>query len=133
MSLGGAVGAVMLAWIWMQPSPMPTSAIAIALLSVVTALWLVRLMCQTPPLTLHWDSQRWQLARDGGGERVGELAVALDLGGWMLLRFTPDATYRSPATVWIPLQRPGLEPQWHALRATLYSARPHKPPNAGDA
>jgi hypothetical protein len=39
----------------------------------------------------------------------------------MLLRFTPDAPARM---TWLPVQRRGLEAQWHALRCAVYSPRP---------
>jgi hypothetical protein len=39
----------------------------------------------------------------------------------MLLNFTPDAAAR---TSWLPVQRLGLETQWHALRCAVYSPRP---------
>ena len=84
--------------------------------------------------SLRWDGQRWHLtAAENGGASAGRLAVAIDLGGWMLLRFAADgAEPRRPAwrctgwtgAVWIPLQRRGLESQWHGIRSTLHSARP---------
>jgi hypothetical protein len=51
----------------------------------------------------------------------GNVAVVIDLGPWMLLRFTADAP---PRTTWLPVQRRGLEAQWHALRCAVYSPRP---------
>jgi hypothetical protein len=50
------------------------------------------------------------------------VAVAIDLGGWMLLRFVPGAG--GGRARWIALQRHGLEPQWHALRCAVYAPRP---------
>lgn len=79
-----------------------------------------------PTLRLGWDGERWWLAPEGEAEaQAGELAVALDLGAWILLRFraAPNAAVRR-RQVWLPLQRTGLEADWHALRCALYSPRP---------
>jgi hypothetical protein len=55
---------------------------------------------------------------------VGELQVAIDLGAWMLLHFVPDVGHRACSVSWLPVQRRGLESQWHALRCAVYSPRP---------
>jgi hypothetical protein len=79
------------------------------------------------PVSLRWDSQRWHLgpsATTGREPEAGRLVVAMDFGAWMLLRFIPDsATLLRPGT-WLPVQRLGHEPAWHALRCTVYCARP---------
>ncbi|MDB5818794.1 MAG: hypothetical protein JWQ11_2434 [Rhizobacter sp.] len=73
----------------------------------------------------------------------GELMVVMDLGSWMLLRFDrplfePNLAAAAASTdvnshpqwlgirpkttrLWLPLQRAGLERQWHGLRCALYS------------
>jgi hypothetical protein len=120
--------ASVLAWWWAQPVPAPlwnsvaTVLAALATLACAATLW------RAPPLTLRWDRQCWWLARDGAAEQAGTLAVAIDLGGWMLLRFvgeeqSADLVWRS-RVVWIALQRQGLDAQWHAIRCALYGARP---------
>lgn len=99
----------------------------LAFLTVVAlaahCLWRAR---RRPAMRLSWDGDRWSLARVGQAEpQTGEIAVALDLGAWLLLRFQagPHSAGR-PRQVWLPLQRAGLEADWHALRCALYSPRP---------
>ena len=78
---------------------------------------------------LRWTGRHWQLsgfAGDPAEIRDGEVRVALDLGSWMLLRFTP--TQGPPrAVTWLPVQRRGLEAGWHGLRCAVYA--PHLPPS----
>ena len=59
----------------------------------------------------------WTHAADRGPPRSGPLAVALDLGSFLLLRIgAPRAPH-----VWLPVERRGLEREWHALRCAVYS------------
>jgi hypothetical protein len=85
-------------------------AAALLMLACAVSLWRV------PAQSLRWDGGVWQL--DGV---PGELKAAIDLGPWMLLNFTPEM---SGGTSWLPIQRRGLETQWHALRCAVYSPRP---------
>ena len=78
------------------------------------------------PLSLRWDTRQWHLgpASTAGQEPgCGDLQVAIDLGPWMLLRWHPDAASRGAAVTWLPVQRRGLESQWHTLRCAVYSPR----------
>jgi hypothetical protein len=77
---------------------------------------LVASLLRTPAVDLRWDGQAWHL-----DAVPGDLAVVIDLGPWMLLRFTPAVPAR---VTWLPVQRRGLEAQWHALRCAVYSPRP---------
>lgn len=81
--------------------------------------------------SLRWDTQQWHLGAAstlGQEPHAGRLMVALDLGAWMLLRLIPSAvsasSVRLPAGGWLPVQKRGHETHWHALRCTVYSARP---------
>ena len=78
--------------------------------------------------TLRWDSQCWQLFASDTSRREqapsGRLVVCVDLGGWMLLHFTPDDATVLQRGTWLPVQRRGHESDWHALRCTVYCARP---------
>ena len=85
-------------------------AAALLLLACAVSLWRV------PAQSLRWDGQVWQL-----DDVSGELTAAIDLGPWMLLKFAPEMPGR---TSWLPVQRRGLETQWHALRCAVYSPRP---------
>ncbi len=83
-------------------------------------------LLRNAPLSLRWDSQRWHLgplASAGDEPWPGSLAVALDLGPWLLLRFEHEADLRRRRITWLPVQRRGLEAEWHALRCAVYCAR----------
>ena len=88
-----------------------------------------RSLMRLPARRLSWDGQCWALLdlAAGGPEPVaGEISVAIDLGPWMLLRFRPItalAWRQSMQSIWLPVQRRGIEPQWHALRCAVYSPR----------
>ena len=116
--------ATMTAWLITRESPLilPTSvAAAIALVLLVA---LVASLAKTPAVDLRWDGRAWHLGPASGEPVAGELSVAIDLGPWMLLRFSPAAPDARPRVVWLPVQRLGLESQWHALRCAVYSPRP---------
>jgi len=79
------------------------------------------------PVSLRWDSQRWHLGPSstaGHEPETGRLVVAVDFGVWMLLRFIPDGATVLHRGTWLPVQRRGHETAWHALRCTVYCARP---------
>jgi hypothetical protein len=89
------------------------------------AVWLHAWRLQ--PVSLRWDTQRWHVgvASSAGHEPAsGRLTVAVDAGAWMLLRFVPDRRTVWRSGLWLPVQRRGHEPAWHALRSTVYCARP---------
>ncbi len=77
--------------------------------------------------TLRWDGEVWRLA-DGVPDRAegapGTLAVALDGGHWMLLRFRATPAGSGRRVRWLALSRRDLGGQWHALRCAVYSPRP---------
>ena len=110
-------GSVVLAWLWATDPAQPhhrwssvlATLIGAAALGLGASLWRIR------PCDLRWDGERWHLG-DVDGEQPGELAVALDLGPWLLLRFKAHG-----ATRWLPVQRRGLEAQWHALRCAVHA------------
>ena len=113
-----------------EPAWLHLALTAAALLAVAGASTRLR----SRPFRLRWDGERWHVgpanARDAE-PWVGAVGVAIDFGGWMLLRFAPvSAPEHAPASGlrrcpyrWLPVQRRGLEAQWHALRGALYSAR----------
>jgi hypothetical protein len=91
---------------------------------------LLSLALRLRPMSLRWDGQMWHLgpaATAGQEPKSGRVAVALDLGSWMLLRFWAAGSRRGQ---WLPVQRRGHELGWHALRATVYCARPVSLPAA---
>jgi len=71
--------------------------------------------------TLSFRDGEWSFAADGGPSRSGALTVAIDWGAFLLLRLEP----RPGARIWLPVQRRGLEREWHALRCAVYSPPRH--------
>lgn len=109
-----------------HPSWLALSILLLTLASIGVLLQAWRLA----PTSLRWDGQRWHMgpaATMGLEPQAGRLAVALDLGAWLLLRFVADGARRG---TWLPVQRRGHEPAWHGLRATVYCARPVSLPTA---
>ncbi|HEY9028024.1 MAG TPA: hypothetical protein VIP05_27275 [Burkholderiaceae bacterium] len=67
------------------------------------------------PRRLCWDGEAWWLTGlDRQEETAVRLAVLIDLDAWLLLRV-------HPGPCWLPLSR-RQQPQWGALRATLFAA-----------
>ena len=62
----------------------------------------------------------WTFVTDTGVRRGGTLEVAMDLGAFLLLRLVE----RRRTIAWLPVQRRGVETQWHALRCAVYSPPP---------
>ena len=130
-ALAAGAALALAAWAHSRPTP-PGAALYIAVAAAISlVLGLAGWLGCVPPTTLRWDGQVWWLARaaaddsDSSPARRGELLIAIDLGPWMLLRFTPDAVGRRPwAVIWLPAQRRGLEADWHGLRCALHAPRP---------
>jgi hypothetical protein len=70
---------------------------------------------------LAWDGAQWQWRGN-----AGQAHVAIDLDGWMLLRFEPVAGRAQ----WLAASRAATAGPWAALRAALYSRRPADPLDA---
>jgi hypothetical protein len=103
-----------LAWIWLAMAALPAIAAAASMRWVDRA-------------RLRWDGGDWHLARSAPpamAEQAGTMAVALDGGSWMLLRFRARAATERPRITWLALSRHDLGGAWHALRCAVYSPRP---------
>ncbi|HEX7438718.1 MAG TPA: hypothetical protein VF319_01360 [Caldimonas sp.] len=125
----GAVVALVLVtgatWILFGDGTVPIAASAAALGCALVAAALAFSAVRSPGARLRWNGARWQLGQAAGrpGDGVeGDVAVAVDLGAWMLLRFVADAVDGGGVT-WLPVRRRGLEARWHALRCAVYSPR----------
>jgi hypothetical protein len=73
---------------------------------------------------------RWSFAPDRAPDRrpePGDLAVAIDLGSFLLLTLTAGDRGGRRARRWLPVQRRGLERGWHTLRCAVYSPPPDAP------
>jgi hypothetical protein len=112
------------AWLATHERPLHMGLPFIAALTAMAVLVLGVSLARTPPADLRWDGLVWYLGARTDEPSPGRLAVAIDLGSWMLLRFVPEPTeIRRPAT-WLPVQRRGLEADWHGLRCAVFSPRP---------
>jgi hypothetical protein len=134
LSLALSACAAMLAWTGALPAPVPPWAAATAAIGALASFACGVGLWRMQPLTLRWDRERWFVARDDAAEQACDLAVAIDCGGWLLLRLVPAGTEAVRAwrhrVLWIALQRRGLEAQWHALRCAVYAARSALAPRA---
>jgi hypothetical protein len=117
----------LLAWAFLAP-PGPGAGIRIAaLLAGLATVAPAASLWRVPAAILHWDGSGWALAGQGAPAAAplsGLPEVAIDLGSFMLLRFTSREGARRGSVRWIPTQRRGLEAEWHALRCAVYSPRP---------
>ncbi|MBC7482462.1 MAG: hypothetical protein H7337_11330 [Rhizobacter sp.] len=108
-------------------------AIPVATLAVGMVCSTLALVCLgfslgwVPAADLCWDGQGWSLKSllpIGADPVAGDILVAIDLGAWMLLRFRPAIASPLRRPIWLPIQRWGIEPQWHALRCAVHAPRP---------
>jgi hypothetical protein len=136
VSLGVGVQAALLAWSasrWANLAGYDKAA----LVAVCLAAWALALsLARVKAVQLRWDGAAWSLRRTGPSEAegvAGELSVCMDLGFWMLLKFKTQSARRTWGVTWLPVQRRGLEPQWHAFRCAAYSPRPGQVQGADDA
>ena len=102
-----------------ESATIATIAAAMAVLSALLAASLARV----EPGTLACSDGVWTFtSRRRGIERVesGALTVAIDLGSFVLLTLTGSDGSR----LWLPVQRRGLEADWHVLRCAVYAPPP---------
>jgi hypothetical protein len=120
-----------LAWWMTTERPLLSVAAGFLLLACGAATASLHSLAVLPGFMLRWDGGQWHLGQAAGAPSPGSLQVAIDGGRWLLLRFVPDAAAHRPAAVrWLPVQRSGLEHEWHLLRSTLFTARPAVVPEA---
>ena len=116
--------AVLLAWLIAHERPIGT-AVAIVVMAASTAFAVLGWrLARCKAVELRWDGLAWHLGPSTDDALPGDVSIAFDLGPWMLLRFLPTARSAPVGVVWLPVQRHGLEAQWHALRCAIYSPRP---------
>ena len=121
----GAAMAAVAAWTVAMLDSQPESgralvmAVAAGLLLATTGLAISLARVEAGLLTC--SDGLWAFAPDRGQRRTGTLEVAVDLGAFLLLRLVEQRR----TIVWLPVQRRGVESQWHALRcAAAYSPLP---------
>jgi hypothetical protein len=117
---GGAAIAAVAAWaLTMFDSEQSGRALVIAVaagLSLATIALAVSLVLVEGGL-LTRNEGGWTFLSETGSRRTGTLEVSMDLGAFMLLRLVE----RQRTIAWLPVQRRGVETQWHALRCAVYS------------
>ena len=117
--------AAQLAWASTLPGPARPVMLALGGCVGVAMLLVGASLARVDATRLRWDEQGWHAGAAGAAEGewvAGRLVAVLDLGPWMLLRFTPTAPTRRRA-LWLPAQRSDLKGQWHALRCAVHSPR----------
>jgi len=120
-----------IAWWTTTDRSLSSAACGFLLLACVAATASLMSLARLPVFVLRWDGGQWHLGWATGEPSAGSLQVAIDGGHWLLLKFVPDRkVHRWPASRWLPVQRPGLEHDWHRLRSTLFTARPTAMPEA---
>jgi hypothetical protein len=116
--------AALFAWALLMSAQWGMAVWLVALALTSATGWVAARLSSTGPVLLHWDRQSWRCGPGGSvmpEPASGTLDVTIDLGAWMMLRFTDQRTGKRR---WIAVQRSGLEGQWHALRCAVYSPRP---------
>jgi hypothetical protein len=103
-----------------QPESGRALVIIVAVALVLTTIGLGFSLVRIEAGALMCADGAWSYASDAGLRRCGTLEVAMDLGSFLLLRLV-DERRRS---AWLPVQRRGLEAQWHALRCAVYAPAP---------
>ena len=122
----GAACAVLVAWLVSRDEFTLVWVQVLICAAAVLLLCLGATLLRIAPVSLRWDGREWHLgpAASAGDEPWhGSLAVAVDLGPWLLLRFEHDTPSRRRRISWLPVQRAGLSDRWHALRCAVYCAR----------
>jgi hypothetical protein len=123
--------ATIAAWVLTREEPVGIALVIVSASAVGILFWLALSLAQVPAVSLRWDGLLWHAGSPAAGSDdsvPGDVAVILDLGSWMLPRFTPAVPHLQPCVTWLPVQRRGIETQWHALRCSVYS--PHPAPAA---
>ncbi len=108
-----------------QPASGAFLVAAVAAVLVVATVLIACSLARVDSGVLSCRDGVWTFVADFGIARSGAFAVAIDLGSFLLLRLGDPRRMRS----WLPVQRRGLEREWHALRCAVYSP----PPVAGAA
>jgi hypothetical protein len=124
----GTLGvAALVAWALTREGSIDSAVMIGCALAAGVLLWLTLSLVRVPAVGLRWDGLLWHVGPPGASadkSLPGDVTVVIDLGPWMLLRFKPTAPEARPRVTWLPVQRRGIETQWHALRCSVYSPHP---------
>lgn len=124
--------ATLLAWVLLAPpGRLAGVRIAVALAGAAT-LGLALSVLRVAAGTLPWDGSAWTFADSVKAQAeptAGERELAIDLGAFLLQRFTPHDAPGRRSERWLPVGRHGIERGWRAFRRALYSPRPAAGPS----
>jgi len=115
-------GAWLALWLLASGLVAAISALLAAALAACLVVPLLRRRRAALSGAMVWDGATWQWWPQTGQPSPGAVQVMIDLGGWMLLRFTPTAPDAQVA--WLPAARRDGPAQWPAWRAALYAHGP---------
>jgi hypothetical protein len=122
--IAAAAGANAAAWVsalaQASQAVVATAALAAAALAAGFAAWAMRPANGLPDV-LAWDGAVWQWSHGGTPLAPGDLRVMIDLGGWLLLRFSLSAPARG--VVWRAVSCRQAGPNWRVWRAALHARR----------
>ena len=122
--VAGAAIAALAAWAVTTFDSQPQSGgaivVAVAAALVLATIGLALSLARVEAGLLSCRDGVWTFAPDTAARRTGRLEVAMDLGSFLLLRLVEGPR----ASVWLPVQRRGVEAQWHGLRCAVYSPPP---------
>lgn len=124
--IGAAAVAVCGAWFGLRNEEVSLRSAALMVSALLMGLAGLCGSIRRHPVRMRWDSQCWTLAESS--RPSDEIApcqahVVIDAGAWLLLKFVPEGVLSRRSALWLPVQRPGIEDQWHALRCALCSPR----------
>jgi hypothetical protein len=118
--------ASLVGWLILTPAAQGIAVRVATGFAILASLALAWSLVRVPVAALRWDGSCWTF-RDlasAGAPLAGELEVAVDFGSFVLLRFRCRDVVGRPSTRWIPVERRGLEREWHSFRCAVYSPRP---------
>jgi hypothetical protein len=117
--------------VWWAGAQLGAGGAALAFVSLglgLLAASIARRALASPAWRLDWDGGSWRLQAPGREDRVGCVVQMLDLGAWVLVRFSPQyATRPRQGAMWLPLSRCSTASAWPALRVALYAPQPVRP------
>ena len=134
MALGAAAMASCGTWFAERSEDLPVWSAGLIAATLLTAWVGIGLSIRRRPVRLRWDSQRWYLTEPKRQpQEIGpmQVQVMIDSGAVMLLKFVPDSGSNPLSVRWLPVQRRGVEAQWHALRCAVYSPRVERDQSMG--
>ena len=92
---------------------------------------LLWLLVKPQSFAFRWDGQRWLAVGPGALDEEATVDVMLDLGPWLLLRWSP--TLARCRRRWVSVPASEAQPNLHALRAAVYCRRSEPTPGTRSA